>query len=206
MVNEIRIYIEGGGEAHRGKSELRRGFSGFLRELQESARARRVHWSIIACGSRSETFRDFQNALDSHPEAFNVLLVDSEEPLYLANGPREHLRQRDHWSPPKINDDHYHLMVRMMEAWLVADVEALAHYYGEGFISNAIPKILNVEQIEKMTLETALKNATHKTQKGEYHKIKHGLELLTRIDVAKVRKAASHCDRLFQTLHDKLKG
>ncbi len=206
MVKGIRIYVEGGGEVHRSKSELRRGFNGFLRELQENARVKRVHWNIVACGSRSETFRDFQNALVSHPEAFNVLLVDSEEPLYLANGPREHLRQRDSWSPPQISDDNYHLMVRMMEAWLVADVEALAHYYGNGFNLNAIPKTPNVEQIDKATLEMALKHATNKTQKGEYHKVNDGFELLTRVDAAKVRKVASHCERLFQTLHDKLKG
>lgn len=91
-------------------------------------------------------------------------------------------------------------MVQMMEAWFLADPEALAVYYGQRFGAQALPGRGNVEQIAKADVERSLKEATRKTQKGEYHKIRHGAELLARIDPAKVRKRAPHCERLLATL------
>jgi hypothetical protein len=91
-----------------------------------------------------------------------------------------------------------------MEAWLIADVEVLQKFYGQGFNANPIPKTLNVEHISKQTIESALKSATRRTAKGEYHKIKHGAKLLRQLNASKVRAAAFHCDRLFTTLAEKL--
>jgi len=105
-------------------------------------------------------------ALDTHSDAFNVLLVDSEGPV--DNGPKEHLKSRDGWNLPNISVEHYHLMVQMMEAWLVADRDALSRFYGQKFNVNAIPRDLNVEQIGKQALESALKEATRHTANGEY--------------------------------------
>jgi hypothetical protein len=95
-------------------------------------------------------------------------------------------------------------MVQTVEAWLVADVDAVSKFYGQGFNANTIPKNPNVEQISKEDLESTLKRATRNTPKGEYHKIKHGPKLLGQVDVSKVRKAAPHCDRLFVTLEGKM--
>jgi len=95
-------------------------------------------------------------------------------------------------------------MVQTMEAWLIADREALARFYGQGFGVSAIPMHSNVEQIDKSTLESALKAATRHTSKGEYHKIHHGCKLLTQLDSARVRYAALHCERLFTTLVAKM--
>ena len=60
--------------------------------------------------------------------------------------------------------------------------------------------IYNVEKIDKDSLELSLKAATRNTSKGEYQKIQHASKLLELLDVAKVRKAAPNCDRLFTTL------
>ncbi|HLF02482.1 MAG TPA: DUF4276 family protein, partial [Anaerolineales bacterium] len=174
---------------------FRRGFRAFFQDLEIAP---------VLCGSRDEAFKRFKVATQASPDVFNVLLVDSEEPLFLQNGPRDHLSLRDKWDLPKIGDEHYHLMVRMMEAWLIADVKALHDFYGQGFNANAIPKNTNVEDVEKAKIESALKAATRQTQKGEYHKTKHAPKLLELVDVSKVRKAAHHCDRLFITLMAKL--
>lgn len=91
-------------------------------------------------------------------------------------------------------------MVQMMEAWFLADSEALGAYYGQRFGAKALPGRENVEQIPKADVERFLKEATKKTQKGEYHKIRHGSELLARIDPDKVRKRAPHCERLLAML------
>ena len=95
-------------------------------------------------------------------------------------------------------------MVQMMEAWLIADREALVRFYGQGFGENTIPKHSNVEQIDKSTLKLALKAATRNTSKGEYHKIRHGCKLLAQLDSVRVRQAAPHCERLFTILVEKM--
>ncbi len=201
MVAEVRIYLEGGGDRKDTRAAIRRGMGRFLEPLSRLARRRRIGWKIIACGSRNSAFDAFVYALKVHPGAFNVLLVDSEGPV--TTSPRDHLRRRDGWNPDA-EDESLQLMVQMMEAWFVADVPALASFYGNGFRRNAIPKTKDVEQIDKTRLERALDHATSGTTKGRYHKIRHGEPLLARIRSKEVRKRARHCDRLFVTLEKKL--
>lgn len=202
MVTEIRVYVEGGGECRGQQSPLREGFSQFFDGLVSEARARQVRWSLIACGSRGEAYRDFTIALRQHPDAFNVLLVDSEGPVN--GGPCRHLESRDKWPLSGIADERCHLMVQMMEAWFVADAEALKKFYGDGFNANALPKNPNVEEIDKKDLEKALKQATDKTTKGEYAKIRHAAKLLGLLNVDRVRRASVHCARLFSVLSAKI--
>lgn len=202
MVREIRIYVEGGGDSRDQKARIREGFSSFLSELSTLARGRRIRWQIIACGSRNDAYQNFQIALRTHSDAFNVLLVDAESPVQ--NTPWQHLFHRDNWHQPGVTDEHCHLMTQMMEAWFVADIATLRSYYGQGFNQNPIPNNPNVEDISKQTLEAALKTATRNTSKGEYHKMKHGPAILAQLEVARVRAAAVHCDRLFTTLIKKI--
>ncbi len=177
---------------------LREGFSQFFYQ----ALGRRV--KIIPCGSRDRAYRDYKIALGSHPNDFNVLLVDSESAVSKKHTPRQHLHQQDGWQMSEITDEQCHLMVQMMEAWLIADVATLKQFYGQGFKANSIPKNRDVENIPKQRLEAALKTATKNTTKGEYHKTQHGPKILARLSVSKVRNAAPHCDRLFKTLAQEL--
>jgi hypothetical protein len=96
-------------------------------------------------------------------------------------------------------------MVHSMESWLLADPAALAEFYGQGFRPKALPKIADVETVPKEEIAAALKHATRETQKGPYHKIRHGPGLLGRLDPAQVRQRAKHCDRLFATLETLLR-
>lgn len=199
MVTEVLIYVERGGDDNEKKALLRQGFTNFFKDLKAMANNK---LRVIPCGSRNNAFRNFKTALKTHPNAFVVLLVDSEAP---ANKPPwEHLKLRDNWDSPNVDDTHCHLMMQSMEAWLIADIEALKKYYGQGFRENAIPRDQNVERIPKDLLEPSLKTASCNTTKGEYRKIKHAAQLLGIIDVAKVRKASAHCDRLFITLTQKI--
>ena len=199
MVKEIRIYIEGGGDSKDTKAQLRGGFSNFFKELVQVARSKQIKWNITVCGSRNNAFRDFKNALADHPNAFVILLVDSEAPV--KQPPWEHLKSRDNWDSPGVDDTHCYLMVQVMEAWFMADIDTLKTFYGQGFKENAIPKNINVETIEKDSLEPSLKAASRDTKsKGEYQKIQHASKLLEMLDVDKVRKASSECDRMFATL------
>ena len=199
MVKEIRIYIEGGGDGKDTKAPIRRGFNNFFKELVQVARSKQIKWNITVCGSRNNAFRDFKNALADRPNAFVILLVDSEAPV--KQPPWEHLKSRDNWDSPGVDDTHCYLMVQAMEAWLMADIDTLKRFYGQGFKENAIPKKSNVETIEKDLLEPSLKAASRDTKsKGEYQKIQHASKLLEMLDIDKVSKASSECDRIFTTL------
>jgi hypothetical protein len=197
VVNEIRIYIEGGGDDRETKAKFRMGFTSFFKPITEIVRSKRIRWALIASGSRQGCFDDFQMALQSHPQAFNIMLVDAEGEV--THNVIQQLRQRDNWELTN-SEDHYQLMAQTMEAWFIADKDKLVEYYGQGFLPNAIPNTIDVEQIEKATLISSLERASRHTQKGKYAKIKHGAELMALIDPQIIRMRARHCDRLFQLL------
>ena len=199
MADEIRIYLEGGGNGKDGKAKMRRGFDAFFSDLKTAARGKRIRWQVIACGSRNNAFEDFNIALRQHPHAFNILLVDSEGPVQQPS-PWAHLHQRDQWPSSAADDSHCHLMAQAMEAWIIADKNTVATYFGQNFHRGTLPANPNVEQIHKDDLEPALVSATKHTQKGRYHKIRHGADLIGRLDPAIVRRKAGYCDRLFLTI------
>jgi len=116
------------------------------------------------------------------------------------------LHDRDGWQTKLFDDAHCHLMVQMMESWLIADGAALRKFYGQEYKENAIPKNPDVEQLEKSVIMAALKDATRNTSKGEYHKTRHGFKILGQLEVSKIRNAAPHCDRLFKILIEKMNG
>ena len=201
---EIRIYVEGGGDSANQKADIRRGLGEFLQELRDQARSRRIRWNIIACGTRQNAYEDFNVAQRTHPEAFNVLLVDSEGPV--SSRPFEHLASRDQWNTTELLNDRYHLMVQVMEAWFIADLENLGRFYGNQFNRNPIPRRPNVEEIDKDLVANSLETATRHTQKGRYHKIRHGAKLLGLINSTIVRESAPHCGRLFAILGEKIQN
>lgn len=194
----VRIYVEGGGDPRAVTAACRQGFGSFFEKMLPGRASPRV----IACGGRDAAFQSFKIALQQHREAFVALLVDSEGPVLPANQAWAHLRERDGWRrPPEADNDQAHLMVQCMEAWLLADRDALRTYYGQGFIANALPRQADVEQIAKTDVERSLDQATRRARtKGTYHKTRHGFELLGLIDPLKVRGASKHAERLHQTL------
>lgn len=172
MVTEIRIYFEG----HKA---LRPGFKQFLSRIDDATRERRIGFQAIPAGGTPE--EDFRIAQKTHLNAWNILLRDSE-------GPKPKRKKSVFW------------MVQVMEAWFLADPEALALYYGKDFASNTLKKNPRVEEIAKAEVLKCLKHATRKTQKGPYHKTAHAPRILELLDPDKVRKAASECERLFHEI------
>jgi hypothetical protein len=196
MVREIRVYVEGGGDGRHTKTDFRHGFSEFLKEVVSKVRSKGIRWSIIVCGSRNHTYDDFLIALKTHSDSFNVLLVDSEGPVN--NSPCYHLKKNDKWDFNRNQDENCHLMVQMMESWLIADVDALIRFYGQNFNASAIPNSTNIELIDKKELYSILEKATKRT----YHKIQHAPKILALLNANKVRKVAPHCERFFTTLYN----
>jgi len=173
---EIRIYFE-------GNKALRSGFEIFFSELKVAARE--AHSTIELIAARDGP-HDYRKARRSHPQAWNILLQDSEGPL----------------STQRANDVFW--MVELMEAWFLADGAALARYYSDGFLSNAIGDTADVEQVSKAQVLDRLNRATRNTSMGQYHKIKHAPYLLEKLDSDRVRLRSEHCRQLFESVIAKL--
>ncbi len=164
MVKELRVYFE-------GDSQLRRGFHQFLGEIFHAAKIKRCRFTLIATNGRP--VQDFLRALKAHPDAWNILLLDSDaaiddsfEDILLDKG-----LKRSH-------EDSVFWMVQIMETWYLADVAALGGYYGSGFQENCLQGNPEIERIRKDDVLSRLKRATKDTGRGEYHKTKHAVELL----------------------------
>ena len=127
-----------------------------------------------------------------------MLLVDAEGPV--DEDPRSHLQLRDEWDMQFAEEDTVHLMVQTMETWIVSDSDVLSRYYGQNFNKNMLPTAANLEEVAKADVARALDQATIRTLKGRYHKIRHASDLLKRIDVEKVKARCPHCKRLFDEL------
>lgn len=87
-----------------------------------------------------------------------------------------------------------------MESWFLADLEVLTAYYGQRFLVGSLPRQPNIESILKQDVFRALQHASRNTQKGEYHKTRHGFDLLELIDPKRVRAASSHAERFLAVL------
>src|ERR1700722_7193034 len=110
MPNEIRIYFE-------GDRSLRPGFDAFFAELKDCARKKHCNFMVIAGRSGETACRDFGIALKTHPDAWNILLRDSESPIDANTSAL--LCQRQKWHQSLASSIFW--MVEMMEAWFHAD-------------------------------------------------------------------------------------
>ena len=199
-MSSITIYLEGGGDGKNTKAALRQGMDAFLNPIKQLARTKSWHWKLIPCGGRQQTYDRFCTAVSNvQTEGIVVLLVDAEAAMN-SNTPRAHLQTRDNWNLGFATDDMVHLMVHAMETWIVADPNALAAYYGQRFVANALPNTANLENASKADIIDALEQATRRTQKGVYHKIRHASEILKKIDHQRVQQRCPACGRLFNAL------
>lgn len=190
----VKIYVEGGGEEHRLKSDCRKAFKKFFEKLGFAGRLPRV----IPCGSRNNAYVDFCISLRSSGGEPTFLLVDSECSINPAfNSPWQHLHNRDGWQRPNgATDEQVHLMVECMENWFLADPQKLEEFFGQGFNTNSLPNNPNIDSITKVDVLRKLENASRQTQKGQYGKGAHSFKILEIIDAQKVVTASPSAARL----------
>lgn len=162
------------------------------------AAKQRCSFALIA--TKGTPVRDYLKGVKSHPDALNLLLLDSDRPpesrtleaLCQAKGIGLEHKERVFW------------MVEVMETWFLSDREALSEYYGQNFHEGALPRNSKLELISKQDVLDGLKSATLSTGKGAYHKTKHAPALLRSLDARKVEAGCPHCKRLFEALRRQL--
>ncbi len=212
-MKSIKIYVEGGGDTVAQQAQIRDGMEELLKIQKELAQEKRIKWKLIPRGGRDQTFEAFNNAFrQADDETLVVLLVDSEEaispevnddPDRNAKMRKDFLLHRDaSWDLKGIPPAQIHLMVQCMEAWIVADPEAVAGFYGQDFHVKDLPVRRDLEEEPKPAVYDKLARATRNCQKGQYGKVKHASKLLALISPAKV---AERCPR-FKTFTEWLSG
>lgn len=184
----ITLYVEGGGHGRDGKVALRQGFEILLGEQKRRAHDRQCRWRLTMCGSRSEAYRAFAHAVKEPLAGVVGLLVDSEGPVVDASpsGRVAHLAGRDGWDLAAAPAASVHLMIQCMEAWLVADAEALAAVYGKGFHARSLPSRRDLDDEPKAKVLASLDRATKRTARAGYGKIRDASAVLGNLSPATV--------------------
>ena len=194
---KVTIYIEGGGTS----SSLGRIFRGAWRNFFVSAGFAGRLPVIKRGGGRSQTFASFAKAVRrALPDELLILLVDSEGPVQSGRSVWQHLQDRDGWRRPAgAGDDCAFLMVQAMEAWLLADRDALREYFGERFNEGRLPGRNDPEQIPIDELESSLRAASTNCSR-RYDKGAVSFEILGRVNAVVVEERCRRAKVLFDYL------
>jgi len=197
-VRVIELYMEGGGGTVDSRRLLRVGMEQFLGKLRTAAREKGLELRVVCCGGRREAHSRYA-AARAKAECSVLMLVDSENAV--EEDSREHLARQDNWADlASVPVEEIHMMVQVMETWLIADQSALQRYYGHGLRDKEIPGDEDLEGVPKADILSALHRATMHTQKGGYRKISHARRLLELTHAGTVRARCGHCELLFKAL------
>ncbi|HEV2962000.1 MAG TPA: DUF4276 family protein [Candidatus Angelobacter sp.] len=188
-----KIYVEGGGNQQRTVKACRIAFSKYFEKVLPNG----VKPRIVVCGSGPKAFEDFKNSLGDPNYQRILLLVDSETEVADGKTAWDHLHKLHKWVKPLgTNEDSAQMMVQCMESWFLADKDCLQRFFGQRFKANALPSRKEVERISKKDVIAGLERATKHTQKGAYHKTRHGFDILAAIDPQKVEAVSPFASRL----------
>lgn len=196
MVEAVNVVFEG----HSG---LRPGFHRLFHLYVSRARGRRIRFNLVAGGSQIETVKDFLRYCRSSPDQLNVLLIDSEKPVVNTTQTIRDLRSHNSWDAGvACADEQINFMVQAMEAWFIADPQALTERFGQNFRINALPNSQNAESTTPGELVAAIRRELRRisARRRDYDKVADGAKLLQLIDPARVSQRCPHFKRLMDFL------
>ena len=195
------LYIEGAAQNNDlGRTRCRQAFHIFFKTAEVTKSPR-----IIACGGRQRAYEMFTDAVNSaKPNDLALLLVDAEDALAANASNWQHLKDHDCWDRPMGADDNQvFLMVQVMEAWFLADAEALHRFFGSNFSHRPLKTWPALEAIPKHTIYQALEKATVRCKhpyKKETGSGEVSFKILCSLDPGKVEAACPHAKSLLDRL------
>ena len=170
MVDEVNILFE-------GDSKLRPGFRNLLDRHVERARRQRIRFKLIAGGPGPEAVKDFLRVCRTRPYQLNILIIDSEGPVPNTVHAIRTLRANSFWDQDVVcDDDQINFMVQAMEAWFIADPEALIKCYGQDFNINLLPNPQNAESTAPSETVAAIHRGLRRGGRS-YDKVSDGTRL-----------------------------
>ena len=126
--------------------------------------------------------------------------MDSESPV-LAKTVWKHLSQRqgDGWKKPTdASDDQAFLMVQCMEAWFLADHDALNSFLN----TKTFKRANNVESILKIDVMKHIEAGFKKGKQGDYRKGSDSWKILSQLRPSEIRRASKHAEDFFRKLEE----
>jgi len=185
---KIQLYVEGAGQK-AADILLRKGFRGLIANDSGEEIARGVR--IVACGNTNNTYKDFCNGVHTNTgqNISFAILVDSDTPVATTTDAWQAVAQFNGCGPRPAGAaaDSAHMMVQVMESWIVADPANLKRFYGQNFNPGQLAVNPDIEQVPKDDILNGLKDATKNSKSGEYHKTRHGFDLIMQTDPKKLR-------------------
>lgn len=158
---KVVLFVEGTNDDSNG--DLRQGFENLLKKELAGK------MPIIKLGNGiNPTITKFKNT-----EGGKFLLIDLDD---VSDTRTERLKMY------KLPESKTFFMVQAMEAWFLSQPDMLKSYYKTDL---KIPK-KHASEISKPDIE--LQRLTKDTVKKEYHKVRHAVELLAKLDVKKLQE------------------
>lgn len=189
----MKLFVEGGGDRDDLKTACRQAFTSFLTAAGVSARPR-----LVACGGRRQALDRFNSAVQRGEES--AVLIDREGPVG-NEAAKSFIERTESWKfPGAVTTEQVHLMIQCMEAWFLADPDAMEEYFGNGFRRDRLPLASPLEQVTKERVFKGLADATLRAKKGSYDKGAHSFALLALLDPARVRVSSPAAGRLIAFL------
>jgi Domain of unknown function (DUF4276) len=184
---KVILFVEG--EANSPNGDLRQGLTKLL-----AKKLNKKLPSITLGNGKSQTIRKFlKNQL---PCDLALLLIDLDKPQTEIEAD---LKENQLLS---CRQDVFY-MIQEMESWFLSQPEMLDKFYGVDANGKQVSeKITKKRANEFAEPDKELQRLTRYTKKGEYHKIKHGIELLKLLDANQLENNFPDFGRLIARLSE----
>jgi hypothetical protein len=180
------LFIEG--EPNTSNGDLRQGFT----KLLERKLKGRLPKMLLGAGKKQTIDKFKNNRLEA---SMFLLLVDLD-------GTEDKIEADLEENELSENRDNVFYMIQEMENWFLSQPNILDEYYGKDIVTkkSMSQKLSKKPAVEIENPDKELQRITKNTAKGEYHKIKHAVELLKLLDATKLATDFPEFRRLIDKL------